>query len=375
MKNIIVYKNEQQYSSFPSIVKSNENQIMVAFRVAGKYSALAAKNNLVTHHDNDSMIQTIVSDDKGLTWDTENTKSVYQFENKQGVNDPGLTLLGDNTLLLRICVLNILPSKRRSELDGLIISHREEHGLISSIKGNLILKSKDFGQNWKKVCFIEDSNIKPFCSRESIIELQDKTLILSGYRGAPYTTDNAILLRSYDEGKSWGDESVIFSDSKGTLGQHYGTNYNETSLLNLGQGALVALGRSDNSFFNDQNEYMPVGGVGELTFSESHDNGLSWYPPKPTGLFGQPAHMIMLKDGRILSTYGYRKNPYGIRACVSQDRGKSWGKEKIIRNDGLSWDLGYPCSIELSSKEIFTVYYLHDEIGIRYIAGTHWRLD
>lgn len=375
MKEIIIYKNENEYSSFPSIIINQKGKILVAFRVAGTFSMISAKKDLVTHHDHDSTIKTIVSNDGGFTWDHTTANPVYDFEENIGVNDPGLTLLSDNHILLRVCVLNIAPVSKRAILEGQIISHREEHGLIATIRGNLVLKSSDFGKKWKKLCFIEDSNVEHFCSRESIIELKDKSLILCGYRGAPYTADKSILLRSYDGGINWGDESIVLSDPNSQLGQHYAINYNETSVLNLGQGHLISLARSDSSFYNDNNQYIPVGGVGKLTFTETYDNGLSWYPPKFTEIFGQPAHLLLLADGRILTTYGYRKKRYGIRARISENKGKSWGEEIIIKDDGFSWDLGYPCSVEIKPNEIFTVYYTHDSNGIRYIAGKHWRLN
>ena len=375
MKEIIIYKNDSEYSSFPSIIITKKNEILVAFRVAGKFSVKSAKRDLVTHHDYDSTIKTISSNDGGFTWDRSTIKNIYDFDKNLGVNDPGLTLLSNDELLLRVCVLYVVPANKRSTLIGSIISHREEHNLIASIRGNLIFKSFDSGINWETLCFVEDSKIRPFCSRESIIELKDKTLLLSGYRGAPYMSDSSILLRSYDGGRNWGDESSILLDPNNFLGQHYATNYNETSILSLGEGHIIALARSDSTFYNDKKKYIPVGGVGELTFTESYDNGLSWYPPTPTGIFGQPAHLLLLNDGRILTTYGYRKKPYGIRAKISKNKGKSWSKEIIIKDDGLSWDLGYPSSIETNSKEILTVYYTHDSNGVRYIVGKHWRLN
>jgi hypothetical protein len=47
-------------------------------------------------------------------------------------------------------------------------------------------------------------------------------------------------------------------------------------------------------------------------------------------------------DGRLVMVYGYRLPPFGIRAVVSEDEGVTWGSEIIVRDDGGSWDLGYP---------------------------------
>jgi hypothetical protein len=83
--------------------------------------------------------------------------------------------------------------------------------------------------------------------------------------------------------------------------------------------------------------------------------------------------MIKLRDGRLVITYGYRSEPYGIRARISSDQGETWGKEIVLRNDGGSWDLGYPQTVERADGKIVTIYYFNDQKdGERYIAATIW---
>jgi len=110
----------------------------------------------------------------------------------------------------------------------------------------------------------------------------------------------------------------------------------------------------------------------------SDDNGQTWRffnrPVESTGTSnGNPSSMIKLRDGRLVITYGYRSEPYGIRARISSDQGETWGKEIVLRNDGGSWDLGYPRSVERADGKIVTVYYFNDQKeGERYIAATIW---
>jgi hypothetical protein len=83
--------------------------------------------------------------------------------------------------------------------------------------------------------------------------------------------------------------------------------------------------------------------------------------------------MIKLKDGRLAITYGYRSEPYGIRARLSSDQGQTWGKEIMLRADGGWWDLGYPRTVERPDGKIVTVYYFNDsKEQERYIAATIW---
>src|SRR5271165_276969 len=110
----------------------------------------------------------------------------------------------------------------------------------------------------------------------------------------------------------------------------------------------------------------------------SDDDGLSWaYWSKPapdTGAHnGNPPSLAKLRDGRLVITYGYRSPPYGIRARISGDEGKTWGDEIILRNDGGAWDLGYTRTLQRSDGKMLTVYYFNDhEDTERYIGATIW---
>lgn len=109
----------------------------------------------------------------------------------------------------------------------------------------------------------------------------------------------------------------------------------------------------------------------------SEDNGSSWEllnrPASTGGSVGNPPSTIMLRDGRLALTYGYRSEPYGIRARLSADGGRSWGEEIILRDDGGNWDLGYPRTVQRDDGKLVTVYYFNDApTEERYIAATIW---
>ncbi len=108
----------------------------------------------------------------------------------------------------------------------------------------------------------------------------------------------------------------------------------------------------------------------------SDDNGSTWRllgTPAPDTGEGNPASMIVLKDGRVCITFGYRAEPYGIRARLSDDQGKTWGEQIILRADGGCRDLGYPRTVQRPDGKVVTVYYFNDRPdGDRYIAATIW---
>lgn len=108
----------------------------------------------------------------------------------------------------------------------------------------------------------------------------------------------------------------------------------------------------------------------------SEDNGQSWTSlgrTIPDTGRGNPASLTRLKDGRLALVYGYRAEPYGIRARLSRDQGDSWSPELILRDDGGNWDLGYPRTVQRPDGTLVTVYYFngapHAE---RYIGATLW---
>ena len=89
-----------------------------------------------------------------------------------------------------------------------------------------------------------------------------------------------------------------------------------------------------------------------------------------------------MRDGRIVCVYGYRLPPFGVRARISEDDGRTWGREWILRDDGGSWDLGYPRVTEHATGKLLTVYYMNcrdDPVqmngGVRHIAQTMFTPD
>jgi hypothetical protein len=183
------------------------------------------------------------------------------------------------------------------------------------------------------------------------------------------------MIRSWDQGKTWSDASLIAEDRAGSQSAYQGANFNETAVIAVSHNRLLAMIRADGSYYTE-GQYMPIGGVGELLFSFSDNTGLSWNKPAPSGVWGQPAHLLSLSDGRILCTYGIRKAPYSVGACVSSDTNTQWTSEKpiLIRSDCPSWDMGYPSSACLPDGTIVSVYYWINSDGIRYIESTRWSL-
>ena len=109
----------------------------------------------------------------------------------------------------------------------------------------------------------------------------------------------------------------------------------------------------------------------------STDNGATWEyindAVSDTGV-GNPPAMIRLRDGRICLLYGYRAEPYSIRAVLSSDGGRTWSDPVTLRDDGASRDIGYVRAVERPDGKVVAVYYFTDEASgpERYIGATIW---
>ncbi len=123
------------------------------------------------------------------------------------------------------------------------------------------------------------------------------------------------------------------------------------------------------------------GGRGHPAFIDAYrsdDGGRHWscLGPATGNISGNPPSLVRLPDGRICLTYGYRRKPCGIRARITADEGRTWGPEIVLRDDGLTGDLGYPRSVVRPDGKVVTIYYFNgpkDED--RTIQATIWRPD
>lgn len=108
----------------------------------------------------------------------------------------------------------------------------------------------------------------------------------------------------------------------------------------------------------------------------SKSDGAAWTflsTPEPDAGEGNPPSLVRLPDDRLGLIYGSRRQPFGIYARISSDRGKSWGDAIALRDDAGGRDIGYVRSIVRPDGRVVAVYYYHDRTGpTRYLAATIW---
>jgi hypothetical protein len=166
-----------------------------------------------------------------------------------------------------------------------------------------------------------------------------------------------ICVRTTDGGLTWTFVSYIGVEPPGFAIM--------PSTVRLPDGDLVSAIRVHDGRFNRIDTYL------------SRDAGATWNLQgtlADTGEFGgNPASLIRLRDGRLCATYGYRAQPYSIRARMSSDGGRTWGDVITIRDGGAAWDIGYPRTIQRPDGKLVTVYYFNDAPHTeRFIAATIW---
>jgi hypothetical protein len=180
----------------------------------------------------------------------------------------------------------------------------------------------------------------------------------------------AALYISRDQGLNWYYFSTIAYEDRDDMDCGY------SSLVLLPGGRLLcAVG------YRFVRGYPHASSWTSVTYSD--DGGRSWAPLHRINDLGDQANLCRLSDGRIVCIYGHRFVPYGLRGMLSEDDGKTWGEEFVIRADGAGPDLGYPVVTELPDGRILTVYYFNVDDGIdvtllrggrRFIAASTFRL-
>jgi len=78
----------------------------------------------------------------------------------------------------------------------------------------------------------------------------------------------------------------------------------------------------------------------------------------------------------LLMTYGYRREPFGIQARVSEDNGDTWSEPMIIHGKGTMPDLGYPSTVQLPDGSLISVWYERPDWSTpSQIRFARWKLN
>ena len=141
-------------------------------------------------------------------------------------------------------------------------------------------------------------------------------------------------------------------------------NVCEPSCIRLPDGTLLCHFRAESGLFT-------------VFQTRSADGGRTWSAPVQllSDSGGAPPHLYLTSSGVLVSAYGYRTAPYGVRVMLSTDLGETWKTDLVLWDAGVSSDLGYPATVELTDGSLLTVFYAKDAPhGPAVIKQIRWRI-
>ena len=307
------------------------------------------------------------STDDGKTWSEPKVINDSPMDDR----DAGVINLGGKSMLVSWFTSDTRRylEGARSRLSAEALARWEERldtwteEMVSQWLGSWVILTDD-GETWS------DPILVPVSTPHGPIRLASGDLLYlgkSGFRAGDQHSRDIMACRSADGGRSWTEVGAV-PLCEGTRG----VNYHEPHVVELEDGKLVGMIRFEHHGQDDP-------AADQISFSmfqtESEDGGQTWTRARPTGVYGSPPHLIRHSSGTLICVYGFRREPYGQRAMLSQDGGQTWDTDWVLRDDGPTGDLGYPASVEMADGSVFTIYYQQYQAGEKCsLLWTRWSL-
>jgi hypothetical protein len=396
--NAVVYRNPHEFASHPytrGFWETPGNGLICNFSLATvDYAAAAAGNPELLNHTllvNNSpggrRGATVRSRDNGKTW---TVASVDPHRPNNDVMAPRVGIDGRPGPLNegapvdftdpRVLVTNF--NYLYMQGDPLVKAFYQDLKTITEApeRHSFFRVSKDAGKTWSRSAMLPMDNLSNLAAYDSATVRADGRCLLfmtggtTGFQGSA-GTNGPLVYCSSEDGSEFHFLSWIAPD------RHGGPAFMYPRGVALPNGRLLCVLRRDLDWSAAQ----------WTEIYSSDDGGGTWQFLSRATDFGAPSAPVLLSDGRLVLVYGRRMSPPGIRAVVSEDGGRSWGPELIVRDDAGSWDIGYPRAWEVSPGRIGVIYYYNDksdpmqvktdkyppwgEGGVRYIARSFFSID
>lgn len=385
-RTVIIHKDRFAYNMGPSITILDNGEWLVGFN----HSRRREKR---MHPPTDPLFRNLLtrSSDSGETWEEPYIAPGFDWS---GVEVPGLSHLSNGTVVLTQFRWGWYPlglaRKRRAAGEHISISlpgrgfvealtteelerqggskdhvttgwtddftdddwDRSQFSWARGYRGLYAHLSTDGGHTFEDTIKIDCSPYGDGFTRTGVVELRDGRVayMVTGHHHWPgrYT----YILFSSTGGQSW-DPPILVVDAPDLA-------FVEPHIAEVAPGEIYCILRT-------------ISRGGYLYGCRSLDGGHSWSVPEATPMFGLPGHLLVLRDGRLLCAYGRRVAPFGIRACLSEDGGRTWkiDQEIVIRDDLPNNDLGYPQTVEYAPSRLFICYWGQEPDGVTCIQGTN----
>lgn len=350
IKDIVIYKDTAFFSSFPSIIKKRDGELLLAFRRAPDRKIFGEKGT--NHVDPNSYLVMLHSKD-GEHW--TNTTDLLYSHPFGGSQDPCLLQLRDGTI---VCTSYGWAFLRSDGLPRLKQPVFEAGG--ATFLGGYLVRSTNGGKEWDEAVYPPHiapernynayGKLAPAYNRGALYEAKDGRIlwIVAAHDSLKKTSNHLII--SNDKGLTWEYSAPVAADPE--------VSFNEASVYETPKGDIIGFLRTAK--YDDR-----------AVIARSTDGGKS-FKWQSMGFQGHPLQALRLPDNRVLLSYGYRHKPFGIRARIlnAECTDFSTAPEIILRDDGGGSDIGYPWAVQLDKKRVLIVYYYNIDNGTRHIAGT-----
>ncbi len=366
----LVYRNDDEFCAWPfycGLWQTADGSVLAGFkRVPTSYASADSVN-----HENVTLlpgaIVVIRSDDGGQTWDRDNIVEVFDMNIRSAEQFPGGGAADWSSL----------PPLDFASRDTLIMGGGLP-ALMSGSAGAWMRASTDGGRTWRPHTVLPNwdfpSISMPGTSQYSV--RADGTMLFGIMIWAPDAQGPRPIVYANPDGRQFLYLGSIIDEEPRSPYYPGGSAFSAAPhfyprLVVLADGTVLASVRYQRDPRN----------VIWTEIHESLDGGRTWHWLSRVNDWGAPGDLVPMQDGRVVCVYGYRlPNGPGIRYRVSEDKGRTWGQEMILRDDGGSWDLGYPRVIEVAPGELLATYYINlkdDPIqmngGVRHIQCTRFR--
>jgi hypothetical protein len=142
------------------------------------------------------------------------------------------------------------------------------------------------------------------------------------------STFELVLFGSTNGGINWTRRSTVAAHIPGPSANMGEEGPNESDIVQLDNGNLLAVFRTGQPFPNgDNNAATP-----SIFSSISADKGLTWSTPKMLGVMGSYPHLNKLDDGSLAMTYGR----HGAKIMFADESGTRWSFPTTILGESSS---------------------------------------
>ena len=355
VKNLSIYRNDEYYCGpGPTACIVDGGTILVAFRRCTSWT----KYGYWDHYHPNTEACITRSSDGGSTW---SDPEVFW---RGGVTNQNFRVIADGSIVATMFDNTWIPEVVWEQVKDRRGVYKRT--MCSVMAGAFTIRSEDSGRTWQGPYWVKEvpglepvfeGGNAPLAIRGPIEELADGTLLYPLYVGVAANGDPEIAyaVASSDSGRTWEYRGTVAADPALEIG------YNELTFHQCPSGKIVAFIRSAKA-------------DGWLYTSFSDDNGYTWSEPLREACWGHPFTAASLLGGNVVLCYGYRREPFGIRARLLNpectDIGES--EEIVLREDGAKGDLGYPDLTVLPDGSVLIIYYMNsrdDDGQTRYIAA------